>query len=45
MTSIEQIKEAERVRLIDENIELHNQLYKAREEIKKLKGTILSLLN
>lgn len=40
-----QIKETERIKLIKENIALHEELRKAREEIKKLQGTVQRLGN
>lgn len=38
-------KEQERLKLIDENIILHEELFKAREEIKKLQGIVQRLGN
>lgn len=40
-----QIKETERIKLISENIALHEELRKAREEIKKLQGIVQRLGN
>lgn len=40
-----QIKETERIKLISENITLHEELFNAREEIKKLQGTVQRLGN
>ncbi len=38
-------KEQERKDLIDENLALHEELFKAREEIKKLQGIVQRLGN
>lgn len=40
-----QIKETERINLINENIALHEELRKAREEVKKLQGIVQRLGN
>jgi hypothetical protein len=40
-----QIKETERINLINENILLHEELRKAREEIKKLQRVVQRLGN
>lgn len=38
-------REQERKDLIEENLSLHEELFKAREEIKKLQGTVQRLGN
>ena len=40
-----QIKETERIKLIEENITLHEELRKARVEIKKLQRVVQRLGN
>lgn len=40
-----QIKETERIKLIENNLALHEELFKAREEIKKLQGVVQRLGN
>ena len=45
MTKLEEWKEQERINLINENSALHEELFKAREEIKKLQSTVQRLGN
>lgn len=43
--TLEQIREKQRLDLVDENLRLHEELFKAREEIKKLQGIVNRLGN
>lgn len=45
MNKLEEWKEQERTDLINENLALHEELFKAREEIKKLQNTVQRLGN